>query len=116
MTITIEAYTGSHTVSTTEWSLTTDTSGPDAEATAGIFQAFIDFNAVAAGDVFEVKAYERCRTGGTQRLVYSARIANAQGSPLWASPALALGIGWDFTLIKIAGTDRTIDWRISKIA
>lgn len=116
MTITVEAYTGTETVSTTEWSLTTDTAGPDTDTTAGIYQAFLDLNALAAGDVFEFKAYEKVRTGDTQRAVYSARFANAQGTPVWASPSLILGIGWDMTLKKISGTDRAINWRISKVS
>jgi hypothetical protein len=116
MTITVEAYTGTATISTAEWSLTTNTSGPDADATAGIYQAFVDLNALAVGDIYELKVYEKCRTGDTQSAVYSARFANAQPSPLWASPALVLGIGWDVTLLKKAGTDRAIAWRISKIA
>lgn len=116
MTITVEAFTGTQTVDGTEWSMTTDTSGPDADTTAGIFQAFIDLNAVAAGDEFEFKAYEKVRTGDTQRLVYSARFAGVQAGPVWVSPTLILGVGWDMTLKKIAGTDRAIVWRISKVA
>ena len=116
MTITVQAYTGTETVSTTEWSLTTDTSGPDADTNAGLYQAFVDLNALAIGDEFEFKAYEKVRTGDTQRAVYSVRFAHAQGTPVWASPALILGVGWDMTLKKISGTDRAINWRISKVA
>jgi len=116
MTITVEAFTGTETVSTTEHSLTTDTAGPDADTTSGIFQALVDLNAVAAGDVFEFKAYEKVRTGDTQRMIYSARFANTQAAPVWVSPTLVLGIGWDMTMKKISGTDRAINWRISKIA
>jgi hypothetical protein len=116
MTITIEAFTGTETIGSTEHSMTTDTSGPDADTTGGIFQAFVDLNALAAGDVFEFRAYETVRTGDTQRLVYSARFANAQSMPVWVSPTLLLGIGWDMTLKKIGGTDRTLNWRISRVA
>jgi hypothetical protein len=111
-----EAFTGTETVSTTEWSMTTDTAGPDVETSDGIFQAFIDFNAVAAGDVFEFKCYEKVLSSSTQRLVYSARIAGAQSQPNWVSPTLVLMNGWDMTLIKISGTDRSIDWSIRKVA
>lgn len=116
MTITVEAYTGTETVSTTEWSMTTDTSGPDVDTNPGIYQAFVDLNAVAAGDVFQFLTYEKTRTGDTQRRVYSAQFANAQADPVWVSPTLILGVGWDMTLLKISGTDRTINWRISKVA
>lgn len=116
MTITVEAFTGTETISTTEHSLTTDSSGPDVDTTSGIFQAFLDLNALAAGDEFVFKVYEKVRTGDTQRLVYTATFAGAQSTPIWASPSLILGVGWDMTLDKVAGTDRAINWRISKIA
>jgi hypothetical protein len=116
MAITIDAYTGTETVSTTEWSMTTDTSGPDADTTDGIYQAFVDLNALAAGDSFEFKAYEKVLSSSTQRLIYSARFVDVQTQPVWVSPTLVLGHGWDMTLKKLAGTDRAIDWRISKVA
>lgn len=116
MAITLEAYSGTETVGGTEWSMTTDTAGPDADTTTGIYQAFIDLNAVAAGDVFEFKVYEKARSSDTQRLAVVAQFSGAQGSPLWISPTLILGNGWDMTLKKISGTDRTITWRISKVA
>ncbi len=117
MTITVAAFQGSETVSTTEHSLTTDTSGPDTETSDGIFQAFIDLSALAAGDVFTFTAYETVATsGGTQRKVYTATFAGAQGTPIWVSPTLILGVGWDMTLIKNSGTDRSIVWRIAAVA
>lgn len=116
MALTVEAFTGTEAVSTTEHSLTTDTAGPDTDTTEGVFQAFLDLNALAAGDVFEFAVYEKVRTGDTQRAVYSAQFANAQSTPIWVSPTLILGVGWDMTLIKISGTDRTINWRISQVA
>jgi hypothetical protein len=116
MTITVEAFTGSETVSTTEHSLTTDGAGPDVDVTPGIYQAFLDLSALAAGDEFVFKVYEKVRTGDTQRLVYTATFAGAQATPIWPAPTLILGIGWDMTLDKVAGTDRTINWRISKVA
>ena len=116
MTITIEAFTGTETVGATEHSLTTDTSGPDAEATTGVFQPFLDLNALAAGDAFRFAVYETCRTGDTQRLIYTSEFSGAQARPLWSGPSLLLGVGWDMTLKKISGTDRAINWRISQVA
>jgi hypothetical protein len=116
MTITVEEFTGSGTIGSTEWSMTTNTEGPDAETSEGLFQAFVDMNALATGDVIEFRVYETCRTGDTQRTIYSVRFANVQTSPLWASPALVLGVGWDMTLKKISGVDCTVNWRISRVA
>jgi hypothetical protein len=96
--------------------MTTDSSGPDAETASGVFQPFLDLNAVAAGDVFRFAVYEKCRTGDPQRLIYTSEFAGAQSAPIWAGPSLLLGVGWDMTLKKISGTDRAINWRISKVA
>jgi hypothetical protein len=111
-----EAFSGSETVSTTEWSMTTDTAGPDADTNDGVYQAFIDLNALAAGDVFEWKLYEKVLSSSTQRLVASAAFAGVQGAPNWVSPTFILLHGWDMTLKKISGTDRAIDWSIRKVA
>lgn len=110
-----EYVSGTETVSTTEWSLTTDTAGPDADTTDGVYQIFLDLNAVAAGDVFEFKVYEKVLSSSTQRLVYSARFSGAQGAPVWCTPTLILLHGWDATLKKISGTDRSIDWSIRQV-
>ncbi len=109
-----QAYSGTATIGTTEWSLTTGTAGPDADTTANAWQCFLDLSAVANGDVYEWRLYEKIVSGGTQRLVTSARIANAQGAAHWASPVLMLIHGWDMTLVKISGTDRSITWSIRK--
>ena len=107
-----EVYSGTETVSTTEWSLTSDSSTLGAITTDGVFQAFLELNNLAAGDVFEFKVYEKTLSTSTQRLVYSARFAGAQGAPVWASPSLILLHGWEMTLDKISGTDRAISWSI----
>ena len=110
-----EAYAGSETVGTTEHSLTTDTAGPDVDTNDGVYQCFLDLNALAKGDVFEFKVYEKVGAASTQRVVYSVRFANAQTEPIWVSPSLILLHGWDMTLDKISGTDRAIDWSIRAI-
>jgi hypothetical protein len=113
-----EAFAGSETVGTTEWSLTTDTSGPDVETSDGIFQCFLDLNALALGDTFEFRIYEKAQAADTQRVCFYAAFSNAQGADaaIAVSPALVLINGWDMTLKKTAGTDRTITWSIRKVA
>jgi len=111
-----EPFAGSATISTTEWSLTTNTAGPDVETSDGVFQVFLDVNAMASGDEFQIKVYEKVQSAGTQRLVYQSNLVGPQGNPVWVSPSLILLHGWDVTLLKIAGTDRTIAWSIRKAA
>ena len=109
-----EAFAGSETVSTTEWSLTTDTAGPDVETSDGIFQCFVDLNVLAAGDLFKFQAYEKVQSADTQRVVFTRELST-MSPPIFVSPALTLMHGWDFTLDKIAGTDRAITWSIRKV-
>jgi len=102
-------------VSTTELGLTNGTSVIASNTDDGVYQVFLDLNALAAGDIFEFKAYEKVHSAGTQRVIYSARFAGAQGQPVWASPSLVLVHGWDFSLKKISGTDRSILYSIRKV-
>ena len=109
-------YEGSASISTTEWSLTTGTSGPDADTTDGVFQIFLDLSALAAGDEYQLKLYEKVQSAGTQRSFHTEYFVGAQSDPHWVSGALVLMHGWDVTLDKIAGTDRTIAWSIRQIS
>lgn len=111
----ITEYTFSETISTTEWSLTTDTAGPDTQTDDGMVQVFVDLSALLAGDVFELAMYEKVASGATQRQVWTTRFAGAQGVPLWAGPANVVMHGWDYTLLKISGTDRSIEWSVRLI-
>lgn len=106
-----EAFTGTETVTTTEWSLTTDTAGPDTETSDGIFELWLNVDAMALGDRFEVKLYEKVTSAGTQRKVDTWVITNDATS----HRRIYLGMlmhGWDVTIIKLAGTDRAIDWSL----
>jgi len=113
MTVSV-AFSGSETVSTTEWSLTTDTSGPDVDTTAGTYVCFLDLSAMADGDSFEFRVYEKVLSGSTQRVVMRQLFVNSQGTndANWMSPPFPLLQGWDMTLLKVGGTDRNIDWSI----
>jgi hypothetical protein len=109
-----EYKTGTKLVSTAEWSLVNDSAVIATDTTAGVFQCFIDVNAIAAADEFRFRIYEKTRGADTQRQIFEAAINGPQSQPIWVSAALMLKNGWDFTLLKIAGTDRTITWSIRK--
>ena len=113
-----EAFTGTETVSATQWSLTTDTSydTADAQTADGVYQVFIDFSALLVGDQYEIRLYEKVLSSSTQRVVDEWTIVGPPSSPVWVSPSFILLHGWDITLDKIAGTDRAIDWSIRKVA
>lgn len=113
-----EPITGTETVTTTEHSLATDTSYDtgDAQTDDGVYEVVLDLSALAIGDKFELKLYEKVSSGGTQRKCRSWLFPHAQTNP---HPIVYLGVllhGWDVTLDKIAGTDRSISWSIRKVA
>lgn len=110
-----ELYTGTEAVAGTEWSLTTDSSGPDVDTTDGVFQAWLDLNDMIAGDQLQIRIYEKVRSGDTQRIVYQAYLVGAQPEPIWVSPSLILLNGWDVTCKALAGTI-TINWSIRQVA
>lgn len=111
-----ELYSGTETVGTTEHSLTTDTAGPDADTTDGVFQVFLELNALAVGDEFLFQVYEKVLSSSTQRLVYSVMFAGVQSTPVWVSPSLIMLHGWDATLKKVTGTDRAVNWSIRQVS
>lgn len=110
-----QLYSGTKAVDTTEWSLTTDSAGPDADTTDGVFQVFLDVSDMVAGDELQIRIYEKCRSADTQRIAYQASLVGAQAEPLWVSPSLILMHGWDVTLDAIAGTI-TVLWSIRQVA
>ena len=116
MALSVTAYTGTQLVSTTKWSLTTATAGPDIDTNIGVYEAYLDVSAVAFGDEFLFEIWEKARAADTQRVTYSATIKDAQTDAIFKSPAMLLGAGWDMTVIKVAGTDRTITWSVRKVS
>lgn len=110
-----EAFTGSETVSTTEWSLTTDSAGPDLETSDGTFELWLDVNALVLGDRFELKLYEKVESGGSQRQVGPPLVISNDAGPHLRIYLGMLMHGWDVTLKKLSATDRAIAWSIRKV-
>lgn len=109
-----ELYTGTEAVGATEWSCTTDTAGPDADTTDGVFQVFLDTSDMVAGDQLRIKIYEKVTSGGTQREIYTAVLTGTM-TTTWVSPSLILMHGWDVTLEALSGTI-TVLWSIRQVA
>ncbi len=103
-------FTDNATISTTEYSLPADTTSgvPTSQTTAGTLGGFIDFFAVAAGDSYDVRLYEKVN-GGTQRLVATWVVDYAQ---IFTIPEYRVSEGWDLTVDRTAGSDRSIRWSI----
>jgi len=107
---------GTATIGTSEYSLTgaTTTGVPLIDGTNGFYQLFVDFSDMAAGDQFQVKLYERVNAV-TQALSETWTFTGVQAKPIVAFPGLILIDGWDMTIKKLAGTDRSIRFDIRQV-
>lgn len=101
------------TIGTTEYSLPNDSTSLTARTEDGVYQAFIDCEAVTTADEFRIRVYEKVFAAGSARIIYYAAITNPQTVVL---PSLILLHGWDITVQKITGTDRSISWSIRQVA
>ena len=110
-----ELYTGSASISTTEYSLTNNSTTIATKTDDGPIQVFLDLNALAAGDAYTFTVYEKVASAGTQRVLWRSYFRDAQTEPHWVSPSILVTHGWDVTLDRTAGTDRTIAWSIRTV-
>lgn len=105
--------TDSATIGTTEYSIIADSTTLPTETTDLIAQAVIGFDNMANGDVYRVRIYE---TEGIDKGVLGEWfVSNAQAQPKFALPPVLLMVGYDITVTKISGTDRSIGWAYSRV-
>lgn len=102
-------------ISTSEYSLTGDIASVQAQTVDAMIQAVIDFSAMQAGDSYEVKVYDKVYSAGSQKVIYGpATLTGPQITPL-VTPGLIVMHGWDVTVKRLAGSDRSISWSIRSI-
>lgn len=104
-------------ISGTEISIVSGNSSLATDTNDGVYQLFVDPVAagMAKGDEFRIRIYEKVLSGSTKRVVFSATLSDAQ-SEIFVTPSLILMHGWDMTIQKIAGTDRSFDASIRQVA
>jgi len=108
---------GSATMGATEFFIASESTSKTKQTSAGIYQLFLDLQNVAKSDVFEVKCTEEARAADTtEQVAWRHIIWGSQTGKAYASPALALMNGWEFSIDKIAGTDQAIPYSIRKLA
>lgn len=102
----------SATISTTEWFLASNSATATAQTTQCVLDVMLDLSAMVAGDSFRIRVYEKVN-GGSMKIIYDATPQGVQASPLWTLPRrIALGNGWEVSVIKVSGTDRAIPWSL----
>lgn len=108
-------YEDSASISTSEYSLVSDSTSLANDTTDGVFQIFLDLSALTITEEYELKVYEKVQSAGTKRTLL---VANYFGPIVPAHvvlPSLVLMHGWDVTG-KITGTARTVGWSIRQVA
>lgn len=105
---------GTATVGTTEFSVANGSTTLATKTDAGVFQLALDFSAMTATESYQITIYEKVASTGAKAVVHQATLNGVQASPAWMGPALSLLNGWDMTVKKLLGTDRSIDFSIRK--
>lgn len=113
MTLSIP-YENSASINTTEYSLVTNSTVLTAITTPGVYQCWLDLNALTATEWYELLVYETVVSGGTKRVFHREQIIGVQSNPIEPLPGFQLANGFDFTLRLVKGTARTIGWSIRK--
>lgn len=112
-----EAFAGNPTVGTTEYDLPSASTTLSAQTTDGIYQLFIDLNALTSTEEYRLRIYEKVQSSGTQRVVQEVIFSGAQTTePVYVSASMLLLHGWTMTLKKNQGTDRAIPYSIRQVA
>jgi hypothetical protein len=100
---------GSQTATiSTEHSLATPTS-------AKTRQLVVDLNAMATGDIVELRIKRKVRNSDTIRTMLLATFAHAQAEPIVTSIPVASAEGATFTLTQTAGTGRAFPWAVETL-
>lgn len=110
-----QAFTGSATISTAEYSLTGTSGAAAMQTTSGIVQLVLGLQNMVAGDSYRLKIKEKVLAAGTQRDMHTQIFTGVQGTPHAIVAAVYLVNGWDFTLTRLTGTDRSIDWSVRQM-
>jgi hypothetical protein len=109
-----EAFAGSASIGTTEFSLPANSTSLGTNTTAGVYQLFLDLSALTATEQYVLKLYEKVQSSSTKRVFRTVTFNGAQSDPNFCEAAIGLMNGWDMTLTKVLGTSRTIEWSIRK--
>jgi hypothetical protein len=117
MAITVEKWTLDNiTVGTAAIGLVNGTTTIATDTTDGVYQLYVDDQGnMTKTEEYEIKILEKVHNGGTQKTVFRATIKGVQNE-VFVTPPLMLGNGFDFTIKKLAGTDRAFDARVSQVA
>lgn len=104
------------TVGSSELSVISGTTSLATATDVGVYSLFVDDLAnMTKTEEYRIRIYEKVHSGGTKKAFFVVTIKGVQSEP-FVSPAFPLGLGFDATLQKIAGTDRAFDATLRQVA
>lgn len=98
-----------------EFSLPNDSTSLTLRTEKGVYQLWVSAVNVAGGDNFLLRKRVKVRAGSTERVVALHNFIEVQPLPNHVLPATSLAHGWNYTLQKVAGTDRMFSWSIRRL-
>jgi hypothetical protein len=104
----------SATIGTTEFFIASDSTTATYQTSRVCVQFAINLSAMTAGDSYRVRVYEKIN-GSSVLTWFDATLVGAQSSPC-TTPMFVLCEGWECSVQKISGTDRSIGWSIRTVA
>lgn len=82
------------------------------ETTAGVYQFYLDLNALTAGTTLIARLKEKVISGGTERIFWYDLLTGLMGDEkIWVSPSFMLINGWDFS-VECSASSLSIPWSI----
>lgn len=111
------SFENSASISTTEYSLTNNSTSLAAQTADGIVSGFLDLSALTITETYMIKVYEKVAAAGTQRMAWPPMVVSGvQSNPHFPLPVFIGMHGWDISVTKVAGTDRTIGWSVRVVS
>jgi hypothetical protein len=114
MAITITS--DSATISTTEYFLASDSTTATYQTSKCAVQLFLDLSALTVTETYTLKWYEKVNAGTARQFVATTTFTGVQSPANYASLQYIVGEGWEVSLTRTAGTDRSISWSLRTIA
>lgn len=113
MALTRHKHNTGSTIGTTEFSIINgNTTFPAAETMNGSVILIVDVGALLAGDHYQVAKYEKAHDSDAQIKEILANLVGVIPGARFETYPMTMGNGWDFTLKKIAGTDRSLGYSL----
>jgi len=108
-------WTLSQSGTTAALTISSETTLGSADTNNATFVLVVDCNAMAAGDIVELRLKTMTLAAGTTRQVWKGAYQHVQLNPIKISPPIASDQSLTCTINQTAGTGRTFPWKLLRI-